>query len=48
MQHTTIRTHICNKKILMIPTPYACLLLGLEIGSVDVDDCVGFEVSGTS
>jgi hypothetical protein len=43
-------THICNKKLLMIPTPtvvYACLLLGLEIGSADADDCVGCEASGT-
>jgi hypothetical protein len=34
----------------MIATPtvvYACLLLGLEIGSADADDCVGCEASGT-
>jgi hypothetical protein len=34
----------------MIPTPtvvYACLLLGLEIGSADADDYVGYEASGT-
>jgi hypothetical protein len=34
----------------MIPTPivvYACLLLGLETGSANADDCVGCEASGT-